>query len=99
MHGKSSPIYHDRKTIYQGLPNPFPAGRYHSLAVHEDHLPDVLTVSAYTSDGEVMGIRHRELPVEGVQFHPESLLTPSGNRLLQNFIDCIPVPQMQGAAS
>lgn len=90
MHGKSSPIYHDRKTIYEGLPNPFPAGRYHSLAVHEDHLPDPLMISAYTSDGEIMGVRHRELPVEGVQFHPESLLTPAGDRLLRNFLDRVP---------
>jgi anthranilate synthase/aminodeoxychorismate synthase-like glutamine amidotransferase len=91
MHGKSSPIYHDRKTIYEGLPNPFPAGRYHSLAVHEEQLPDMLFISAYTSDGEIMGVRHRELPVEGVQFHPESLLTPAGDRLLQNFLERVSV--------
>ncbi len=99
MHGKSSPIYHDRKTIYEGLPNPFPAGRYHSLAVYEDRLPDVLAISAYTSDGEIMGVRHRTLPVEGVQFHPESLLTPAGDRLLRNFLERVPARPMQGAPS
>ena len=87
MHGKSSRVYHDHKTLYEGLPNPFSAGRYHSLAVTEDALPDDLDVSAYTSDGEIMGIRHRRLPVEGVQFHPESILTPEGARLLMNFLD------------
>ena len=95
MHGKSSSIYHDRKTVYEGLPNPFPAGRYHSLAVHEERLPDVLAISAYTSDGEIMGVRHRSLPVEGVQFHPESLLTPLGDRLLQNFVEHVPTRPMQ----
>ena len=86
MHGKASPVYHDRRTIYEGLPNPFPAGRYHSLAVMEETLSPDLAITAFTSDGEIMGIRHRSLPLEGVQFHPESLLTPAGNRLLQNFI-------------
>ena len=99
MHGKSSPIYHDRKTIYEGVPNPFPAGRYHSLAVHEEQLPDVLSISAYTSDGEIMGVRHRELPVEGVQFHPESLLTPAGDRLLQNFLERVSTKSMQVSSS
>ncbi len=87
MHGKASPVYHDGRTIYEGLPNPFSAGRYHSLAVSEQQLPDELTVSAYTSDGEIMGVRHRTLPTEGVQFHPESVLTPEGDRLLRNFLD------------
>jgi anthranilate synthase/aminodeoxychorismate synthase-like glutamine amidotransferase len=91
MHGKASPIYHDRRTLYQGLPNPFPAGRYHSLAVHEEGLSPELEISAYTSDGEIMGIRHRRLPVEGVQFHPESILTPAGDRLLRNFLEMRPV--------
>ena len=99
MHGKSSPIYHDRKTIYEGVPNPLPAGRYHSLAVHEEQLPDVLSISAYTSDGEIMGVRHRELPVEGVQFHPESLLTPAGDRLLQNFLERVSTKSMQVSSS
>ncbi len=87
MHGKDSPVYHDGRTLYLGLPNPFQAGRYHSLAVPENGVPDGFTVSAYTSDGEVMGIRHKHLPVEGVQFHPESILTPEGDRLLQNFLE------------
>lgn len=87
MHGKPSPVYHDGRTLYQGLPNPFTAGRYHSLAVLEEQLPEQLTVSAYTSDGEIMGLRHESLPLEGVQFHPESILTPEGDRLLRNFLD------------
>jgi anthranilate synthase/aminodeoxychorismate synthase-like glutamine amidotransferase len=86
-HGKSSPVYHDSSSIYAGLPNPFEAGRYHSLAVIEDDLPDDLVVTSFTSDGVIMGIRHRSLPVEGVQFHPESLLTPHGDLLLRNFLD------------
>jgi anthranilate synthase/aminodeoxychorismate synthase-like glutamine amidotransferase len=87
MHGKASSVYHDRKSIFTGLANPLPAGRYHSLAVQEDDLGPDLVISAYTSDGEIMGIRHRELPVEGVQFHPESVLTPAGDRLLWNFLE------------
>ncbi len=87
MHGKASPVYHDGRTLFEGLPNPFNAGRYHSLAVTEQELPEDLVVSAYTSDGEIMGVRHRTLPTEGVQFHPESVLTPEGDRLLRNFLD------------
>jgi anthranilate synthase/aminodeoxychorismate synthase-like glutamine amidotransferase len=87
MHGKTSPVYHDGRTLFEGLPNPFQAGRYHSLAVSEPSLPEDLLVTAYTSDGEIMGLRHRHLPTEGVQFHPESVLTPEGNRLLRNFLD------------
>ena len=86
-HGKASPVYHDSASIYAGLPNPFDAGRYHSLAVMEDDLPDDLVVTAFTSDGVIMGVRHRSLPAEGVQFHPESLLTPHGELLLRNFLD------------
>jgi anthranilate synthase/aminodeoxychorismate synthase-like glutamine amidotransferase len=86
-HGKSSPVYHDSATIYAGLPSPFEAGRYHSLAVQEEDLPSELVVTAFTSDGVIMGVRHRELPVEGVQFHPESVLTPHGDLLLRNFLD------------
>jgi anthranilate synthase/aminodeoxychorismate synthase-like glutamine amidotransferase len=86
-HGKPSPVYHDSASIYAGLPNPFDAGRYHSLAVMEGDLPDDLVVTAFTSDGVIMGIRHRSLPVEGVQFHPESMLTPHGELLLRNFLD------------
>jgi anthranilate synthase/aminodeoxychorismate synthase-like glutamine amidotransferase len=86
MHGKTSSVYHDGRGVYEGLPNPFPAGRYHSLAVQEETLPEQFRISAYTSDGEIMGIRHRDKPVEGVQFHPESILTPEGDRLLKNFL-------------
>jgi anthranilate synthase/aminodeoxychorismate synthase-like glutamine amidotransferase len=87
VHGKASPVYHDGLTLYEGLPNPFAAGRYHSLAVREESLPAELAVAAYTSDGEIMGLRHRTLAAEGVQFHPESVLTPEGQRLLRNFLD------------
>lgn len=87
MHGKASTIYHDSRTLYEGLPNPMQAGRYHSLAVPEESLPPDLCVSAYTSEGEIMGLRHRSLRAEGVQFHPESVLTPEGDRLLRNFLD------------
>ena len=87
MHGKASAVYHDGRTLYEGLPNPFRAGRYHSLAVAEESLPEGLSVSAYTSEGEIMGLRHESLPLEGVQFHPESVLTPEGQRLLRNFLD------------
>ena len=87
MHGKDSPVYHDGRGLYLGLPNPFQAGRYHSLAVPEQGVPEGFSVDSYTSDGEVMGIRHSELAVWGVQFHPESILTPQGDRLLQNFLE------------
>ncbi|MFQ5551456.1 MAG: anthranilate synthase component II [Gemmatimonadales bacterium] len=90
LHGKTSTVYHDNRSLYEGLPNPFEAGRYHSLAVSDESLPDCLTVSSYTSDGEIMGVRHRKLPIEGVQFHPESILTPAGDRLLRNFLDLQP---------
>ena len=87
MHGKTSPILNDGRTIFRGLANPFPAGRYHSLLVRRESLPPSLEVSAETEEGEVMGIRHREHPLEGVQFHPESVLTPSGKRILKNFLE------------
>lgn len=86
MHGKTSMIDHDGRTIYQGLSNPFQAGRYHSLAAEAASLPAVLEVTARSERGEIMGVRHRQLPMEGVQFHPESVLTPEGNRLLGNFL-------------
>ncbi len=86
MHGKTSMIEHDGKTIYQGLSQPFQAGRYHSLAAEPASLPAVLEVTARSERGEIMGVRHRKLPLEGVQFHPESVLTPEGNRLLGNFL-------------
>ncbi len=87
MHGKTSSIYSDGRTIFQGLPNPFIAGRYHSLIVQRDNLPSCLEVSAETEEGEIMGIRHREFPVEGIQFHPESILTPQGKRIIRNFLN------------
>ena len=86
MHGKTSPILNDGRTIFRGLANPFPAGRYHSLLVRRETLPSFLEVSAETEEGEVMGIRHREYPLEGVQFHPESILTDAGMQLLANFL-------------
>ncbi|RKQ83493.1 anthranilate synthase component II [Brockia lithotrophica] len=87
MHGKTSEIAHDGKTLYKGLPSPFVAMRYHSLIVEEESLPDVFEVSARTTEGELMGLRHRRLPIEGVQFHPESILTDGGVDLLRNFLD------------
>jgi len=86
MHGKISQIEHDEKTIFAGLPNPFPATRYHSLIVERASLPACLEVSACTADGLIMGLRHRKLTVEGVQFHPESVLTTAGRALLGNFL-------------
>jgi anthranilate synthase/aminodeoxychorismate synthase-like glutamine amidotransferase len=86
MHGKTSLIYHDGLTIYRGLENPFEATRYHSLIVERKSLPDCLEVTAETEEKEIMGIRHKELIVEGVQFHPESILTRAGMQLLNNFI-------------
>jgi anthranilate synthase/phosphoribosyltransferase len=87
LHGKTSSVYHDGKGVFQGITNPLVATRYHSLVVEEDTLPEELLVSAWTSHGEIMGLRHRELPIEGVQFHPESLETREGARILKNFID------------
>lgn len=86
MHGKTSKIHHDRKTIFRGLPQDFEATRYHSLIVERRSLPRCLEISAETSDGVIMGLRHREFPVEGVQFHPESVLTGAGFHLLENFL-------------
>ena len=86
MHGKTSSVHHDGQGLFAGLPDPFVATRYHSLVIEPDSVPDVLEVTATTSDGVVMGLRHRTLPVEGVQFHPESILTPSGPSLLSNFL-------------
>jgi anthranilate synthase/aminodeoxychorismate synthase-like glutamine amidotransferase len=85
MHGKTSMIYHDGRNIYKNLTNPFEAARYHSLIVQNDTVPKCLEVSAWTTQGEIMGLRHRKYPVEGVQFHPESILTKTGIHLLQNF--------------
>lgn len=86
MHGKTSKIYHDGKTLFIGTAQPFDATRYHSLLVDRSHLPEVLEISAWTSEGEIMGLRHRELMVEGIQFHPESILTLEGKNILQNFL-------------
>ena len=86
MHGKTSPIRHDGQTLFDGLPNPFEATRYHSLLIERESLPACLTISAETAEGEIMGVRHRTDPVEGVQFHPESILTQAGKALLRNFL-------------
>ncbi len=86
MHGKTSPVFHDGKTLFEGLPNPFEAMRYHSLVVEPESIPPCLEVSAHTAEGEVMGLRHREHFVEGVQFHPESIGTGDGKALLRNFL-------------
>jgi len=86
MHGKTSMIYHDGRTIFHGLPNPFEATRYHSLIIKRDTLPACLEISAETSEGEIMGVRHKEYFIEGVQFHPESILTKPGMDLLRNFL-------------
>jgi anthranilate synthase component 2 len=87
VHGKTSPIFHDGSGVFRGLPNPFEATRYHSLVVERASLPDCLEITARTGDDEIMGVRHRTLPVEGVQFHPESFLTVVGKDLLRNFLE------------
>ncbi len=89
MHGKTSSIKNDGRTIFKGIPNPFTAGRYHSLIIDRNSLPPFLEISAETEEGEIMGIRHREFLVEGIQFHPESILTPNGKRMMKNFLDMI----------
>jgi anthranilate synthase/aminodeoxychorismate synthase-like glutamine amidotransferase len=86
MHGKVSPVAHDGKGLYDGMPQDFEAGRYHSLIADPDIIPDVLQVTSKTAQGEIMGVRHKSLPIEGVQFHPESVLTPDGPILLSNFL-------------
>ena len=87
MHGKTSPIHHDGRGVFRGLPDGYTATRYHSLAIERTSLPGCLEVSAWTDDGEIMGVRHRTLAVEGVQFHPESVLTEHGHALLRNFLE------------
>lgn len=87
MHGKTSMVHHDQQTIYKGLSEPFEAGRYHSLAAETQSMPSALEITARTEQDEIMGVRHRELPLEGVQFHPESVLTPEGDDLMKNFLD------------
>jgi anthranilate synthase/aminodeoxychorismate synthase-like glutamine amidotransferase len=86
MHGKASDVLHDGRGLYADLPNPFRAGRYHSLIARRDEIPDAFEVTAWTAEGEVMGVRHKSLALEGVQFHPESILTPEGPRLLSAFL-------------
>ena len=90
MHGKISPIHHDGTGVFEGLPNPFPATRYHSLIVERERLPAELRVNAWTGDGLIMGLRHESLPVHGVQFHPESIETAAGYQLLRNFLAFVP---------
>jgi para-aminobenzoate synthetase component 2 len=87
MHGKTSPILHNNKGVFAGLPSPFEAVRYHSLLIDRDTLPDELEITAETKEGEIMGVRHKDLPLEGVQFHPESVITEHGKDLLKNFLE------------
>ncbi|NOU98294.1 aminodeoxychorismate/anthranilate synthase component II [Paenibacillus sp. LMG 31456] len=93
MHGKTSPIINDGKTLFKGLPSPFTATRYHSLIVKRETLPDCLEISAETAEGEIMGLRHKEYPIEGVQFHPESIITDHGLQILRNFLSETTVKQ------
>lgn len=86
MHGKTSPVFHNDKGVFRGLPNPFTVTRYHSLAIERESLPECLEITAWTEDGEIMGVRHKQYAVEGVQFHPESILSEEGHSLLGNFI-------------
>ena len=86
MHGKTSMVKHDGKTIFESIPDPFEVGRYHSLCAEQETLPEELVITAQTDRGEIMGVRHRTLPIEGVQFHPESVLTPEGDTLMANFM-------------
>jgi anthranilate synthase/aminodeoxychorismate synthase-like glutamine amidotransferase len=88
MHGKLSDVSHDSQTIFRSIKNPFAAMRYHSLVINPEHLPAELMISARTADNVIMGVRHKRFPVEGVQFHPESILTGEGKKLLKNFLDC-----------
>ena len=87
MHGKTSPVHHDGTGVFRGLPNPFDATRYHSLLLEPPSVPDCLEINARTAEGEIMGLRHRQFPIHGVQFHPESILTAEGKRLLKNFLE------------
>jgi anthranilate synthase component 2 len=97
MHGKTSPILHEGRGVFGGMPSPFTATRYHSLAVRRDTLPDVLEVTAETSDGEIMGLSHRTRPIHGVQFHPESIATEHGHDLIANFLDLAGVKRLARA--
>ncbi|WP_202081471.1 aminodeoxychorismate/anthranilate synthase component II [Caldalkalibacillus salinus] len=95
MHGKTSDIQHDQRTVFKDIPVPYQATRYHSLIIEKETLPDCFDISAWTAEGEIMGIRHKTLPIEGVQFHPESIITDYGKKLLQNFIDVYRKPQAE----
>ncbi|PZU60378.1 MAG: aminodeoxychorismate/anthranilate synthase component II [Brevundimonas sp.] len=97
MHGKTSPILHDGRSLFAGLPSPFTATRYHSLAVRRETLPDCLEVTAWTEDGEIMGLQHRSRPIHGVQFHPESIATEHGHAMLANFLDIAGVKRLAAA--
>ncbi len=92
MHGKTSPIFHDGRDLFEGMPNPFLATRYHSLVARRDTIPPELEITAWTAEDEIMGLRHRELPIWGVQFHPESILTENGRQILRNFLRIGPRP-------
>ncbi len=92
VHGKMGAMHHDGKGVFRGLPSPFAATRYHSLVVERDGLPDALEVTAWLEDGTIMGLQHRELPIHGVQFHPESIASEHGHALIRNFLDIVPVP-------
>ena len=94
MHGKTSPIHHNGKGVFAGMPNPFTATRYHSLSVAKETMPEVLEITAWTDDGEVMGFSHRTRPLHGVQFHPESIATEGGHQLLTNFMDLAGVKRL-----
>ena len=98
MHGKTSPVSHDDTGVFASIPSPFEATRYHSLVVRESDLPACLEVNARTPDGAIMGLRHREMPIHGVQFHPESIATQHGHQLLANFLDLARVPRQRKAA-
>ncbi|MCF7816759.1 MAG: aminodeoxychorismate/anthranilate synthase component II [Kiritimatiellales bacterium] len=87
MHGKTSPMIHEGESVFKGLPSPFDATRYHSLIIERKSIPDCLKITAWTAEGEIMGVQHKQHPVHGVQFHPESILTVEGKKLLQNFLD------------
>jgi para-aminobenzoate synthetase component 2 len=89
MHGKTSMIEHDGASLYKNLPSPFQATRYHSLIVAKDSLPSCLTITSHTKEGEIMGLRHKELPIEGVQFHPESILTDVGMQMMENWLEAL----------
>lgn len=94
MHGKTSPILHEGRSVFAGLPSPFTATRYHSLAVRRETLPDDLEVTAWTADGEIMGLAHRTRPIHGVQFHPESIATEHGHDMIANFLDLAGVKRL-----